>query len=596
MAVLFSDDFNRADSTGLGVNWVTCRGTGLDVRSQRASSAIHNESRGSLVTGVSYPSDQYAKAVLQLDNKTATYPYMSIFVRASGSEPSTLTGYRAQVGGTNALGVDELYFSKFINNVETNLGVTSPITIPAMDTGDVLKLVAEGNLISVYINDELIDSEEDSSITSGAPGLDVFASSYGTGDYIGWDDFESGSMESGPDSTIYTLTGDSFVTVTDAVQHYRQLNRQAAESITLTDAALVARVRTLLSSDSLALADAILFGAVRGRTRDDSLSLTDALVKFLIRGRRIEDALEVWDSYLYDLISSGALYVKTSTDSLDVLDALARVVFSLRIVGDTLTVTEATVRGVGRTRTVSENLTLLDALVAGAVRGRTTTDSLAVTDHTALSAIRRRLATDLLATTDETARYRVLHRALSDAVTTLLDGLSHSISRDVVITRLADDALLVTDSNTYALRLTRRLSDALDLTDDLLGDRGAYTRTLSDTIALADALTSYRTAGRVATDTLGLSDQSLRFLRRLVVASDTIALTDGQLNFSLRARAVLDALEVTDGLVWTHISGLVNLIDVRVRLGLIMPSVDLSVEHVARTGVEVPNIETGAYN
>lgn len=392
------------------------------------------------------------------------------------------------------------------------------------------------------------------------------------------------------------IVSSDILSVSDGTLYAALRGRLTSDDLALSDQLLAVKLRAILSSDALNVSDAKDSVTIRGRLAQDTIGLTDALVKYLWHGRQIDDALDVVDSLLYTLISSGAFYVKTSSDSLEVLDELARVVWSIRIQGDTLEVSEATVRGVTRSRTYDENITLLDALAASAIRGRTATDTIDVVDNTVLGTIRTRLTTDLLNAQDDVTKYRVLNRALSDAIEALLDDFAYNVIRDVVVTKLVDDGLLVTDANSYALRLLRRLDDPLDVTDGFLSDKGALIRTVSDAITLADALSSYRAHGRVADDLIGLSDNAARFLLRLARATDTITLEDGYLQFSLRARDVLDVLDVTDSITWTYTSGLVNLIDVRIRIGLSIPAMELSVDHFARIGVDIPQIQLGAYN
>ena len=87
MAVLASDDFNRADEAPLVAPWTDPGIGGVDLISNRASfSVMDNSNRGMYYSGPAWPDDQWSKARLYVDSTGGVRQGPALYVRmASGA-------------------------------------------------------------------------------------------------------------------------------------------------------------------------------------------------------------------------------------------------------------------------------------------------------------------------------------------------------------------------------------------------------------------------------------------------------------------------------------------------------------------------------
>jgi hypothetical protein len=168
MAVLASDSFDRADA-GLGANWTTLVGAGAPAivsnRVRTGSVGTDSEARYSAIT---WPDDQYAQVVCMTANGTPD---------ANGPEVrcSTInkTSYICWVLGALGAGA-HLVVRKSLNSSHTTL----TDTVQTVNSGDVIRIEAQGTSISAYINGVLKSGPTtDSAIASGYAGLIAFADS-----------------------------------------------------------------------------------------------------------------------------------------------------------------------------------------------------------------------------------------------------------------------------------------------------------------------------------------------------------------------------------------------------------------------------------
>lgn len=197
MSVLATDDFNRANSTGLGSgNWtVGPSGGGITVVAfnivSNAAVVVNNTFGGNYYSAVVWPNGQYGQVVLATPLTTATDEGVGPAVRMSSS---AFTGYWVQAGA----GDTRLY--KIIAGAFTQLGSTAS----ASSLGDVLKLLANGTTLTVTRQGIAICGTPltDASISSGNVG--IFGSSSGPNAAL--DSFEGGDLSAGSTATVAWIT------------------------------------------------------------------------------------------------------------------------------------------------------------------------------------------------------------------------------------------------------------------------------------------------------------------------------------------------------------------------------------------------------
>lgn len=159
---------------GLGANWTTpTGGTALQVVSGPATepttlSAWNQEA----YTGASFSNDQYAEATI---GTLAANCFFGPGVRMS---TSAVTGYYASVGGGNPIGasINNIGIFKFVAGVATQ--VSAAVATMILQVGDVIRLSAIGNVLSMFQNGYMVLQVQDwdaNAITSGQPGLFQFA-------------------------------------------------------------------------------------------------------------------------------------------------------------------------------------------------------------------------------------------------------------------------------------------------------------------------------------------------------------------------------------------------------------------------------------
>lgn len=193
MAQIITDDFNRANSTGLGANWTNTT-NGFNVASNQASSSgVALGDQFSVFTGASWTggNDQYAEAqiITKASSKDA-----SIVARGSSS---AVTGYFFEINDNDAavaLGSSmrcALY--KVVAGVFTLLGSTSSFTVSTTDT---LRVDANGTSITAKLNGVTkFGPTTDSGIASGKPGFDG-GNSPNSGNIV-FDNFAAGDFTTG---------------------------------------------------------------------------------------------------------------------------------------------------------------------------------------------------------------------------------------------------------------------------------------------------------------------------------------------------------------------------------------------------------------
>jgi len=175
MAVLASDDFNRANESPLASPWVS---TGFLVDCDLISNAVSypvmdNNNKAMLRGGITWPDDQYSKAALNCVSTGGVRQGPALYVR--------------YVGG----GVDTCYRFSTDHAASTNCNVSRFITgnrttivdfTQAWSDGDIWELRVSGPAsaarLQTFLNGvQKSDTTDNSSLVSGSPGIGVSGNS-----------------------------------------------------------------------------------------------------------------------------------------------------------------------------------------------------------------------------------------------------------------------------------------------------------------------------------------------------------------------------------------------------------------------------------
>lgn len=272
MTALATENFNRADSTGLSSgNWTTANScTSFNIASNTGA-VLFNTFGGNYYNAVVWPNVQYGQVVLASPLATATDEGVGPVVRlASGA----FTGYWVQAGA----GDTRLY--KIVGGTFTQLGSTDT----ASSIGDVIKLVANGTSITATRNGAAICGTPvtDASISSGNVG--IFGSSSGPNAAL--DSFEGGDLNvaitsqsleqpnrprpgRGPfskgrfyvsDTTAYTTAVNSALSGTSALTFAQTGVLKGTGALVGASALTFAQTGALTGAGALAGTSALVFG------------------------------------------------------------------------------------------------------------------------------------------------------------------------------------------------------------------------------------------------------------------------------------------------------------------------------------------------
>src|SRR5262245_56045692 len=133
MTQLASDNFTRANSTGLGSNWTAVTGQGtFDISSNKAVCHDVTLDSAEFYNAISWPNDQYSEVTVAAIPTTGTdLAGIGCVVRASASAN---TFYRCFATGTSG----HFYLKKIVAGTGTLLSSVAGSVV----TGDKIRLVA----------------------------------------------------------------------------------------------------------------------------------------------------------------------------------------------------------------------------------------------------------------------------------------------------------------------------------------------------------------------------------------------------------------------------------------------------------------------
>jgi hypothetical protein len=203
MAVLATDNFNRADENPIGAPW-TVRGSGTagKIVSNTLRMPGSGNDSGIVYTGITWPNDQYSQVTLvTVPNAQSAGDGVGVIVR--GNTSGTLTQYEL-VCASGAAGTT---IAKRVNGVYKQLAHS----VTTWVAGDVAYLEIRGNTLQAKRNGStagmpapVTDNDPDA-IVSGSCG--IMASVEGTIPEQTLDDWEGGDFSTGsPPAPPHSLT------------------------------------------------------------------------------------------------------------------------------------------------------------------------------------------------------------------------------------------------------------------------------------------------------------------------------------------------------------------------------------------------------
>ena len=155
--ILVSDDFTRADANDLGANWTAVLGTAGIVSNQCGPKTFDvNGQSVQRYSAVTWPADQFSEITL-IDNAVSSGA-QGPAVRYADSADTGYVCFCNNTSGTN--------LAKKIAGVFTGLA-----TLPAFNSGDVVRLAIRGTELTVYRNGIVVATATDSAIASGSASL-----------------------------------------------------------------------------------------------------------------------------------------------------------------------------------------------------------------------------------------------------------------------------------------------------------------------------------------------------------------------------------------------------------------------------------------
>ena len=163
----------------LSGNWTVPTGAGVPVISSAATvnPTLTATASYACYTGTSFSNDQYSEVTLKTLTAASSDYAFPIVRCATGAKTFYQAVMTATMGSATTISID-----KIVSGTESSLsslpvpGVTFSMT---PQVGDVIRLSAVGNILSVFQNGFLIGQVQDyaSTISSGSPGIGLFASS-----------------------------------------------------------------------------------------------------------------------------------------------------------------------------------------------------------------------------------------------------------------------------------------------------------------------------------------------------------------------------------------------------------------------------------
>lgn len=169
--VLASDNFQRANASPIGGNWSPeVAGKTAKIVSDVVTNVTVSTQGDSYWNALTWNADQWSQVTVSSFTASG---FIGPSVRMSTSGADTSYKFVGAVTGSGVGTLGNWLLAKRVAGTQTTL-FTAPLTVSA---GDVLLLVVIGTNLYVYYNGTMVCTVSDSSISSGAPGFNVDATS-----------------------------------------------------------------------------------------------------------------------------------------------------------------------------------------------------------------------------------------------------------------------------------------------------------------------------------------------------------------------------------------------------------------------------------
>jgi hypothetical protein len=187
MVAIASDNFNRANSSSLGSNWVanTTLTNFWTISSNAAfpnspTGAANSDAESYYDGGITWPNDQYSKAALSATGGTTDDGAgPGLIVRHVGSA-TTRTWYRAVM---QKAATTNVVVAKYFNSSGYTEIIQATVT---WSDGDIWELDAQGSTLTLLHSGSSVGTTTDSTNTSGFPGIG-FSTSITSGSLDNWE-------------------------------------------------------------------------------------------------------------------------------------------------------------------------------------------------------------------------------------------------------------------------------------------------------------------------------------------------------------------------------------------------------------------------
>jgi hypothetical protein len=195
VSVIATDDFNRANGTGLGANW-TAVVDNYDISSNRAVPSPTSSDAVVRYSGATWPNDQYSQAKCYTTNTTAGGAGIGVCARCSASA-TTLYRLVADHGSSSNWEIGDFIAGSY--NFIAN-------RTQAWTDGDTIRLEAQGTSLTIKLNGTAVGAAITSSaIASGQAGLAYSSIASAPAS----DDFEGGDFAAAFDPSTVPWSAES---------------------------------------------------------------------------------------------------------------------------------------------------------------------------------------------------------------------------------------------------------------------------------------------------------------------------------------------------------------------------------------------------
>lgn len=279
-------------------------------------------------------------------------------------------------------------------------------------------------------------------------------------------------------------------------------------------------------------------GASLSKTATDTLSVDDGVGQTRTLSRSATENLP-----LADIVARTRTLARSASDTLSLADALSRGLARSRSISDALSLAATATASRGLGKAASDSLPLSDNLIAATAKG--VADALLVADSVSYQRSLARSASDTLSLADALQKALSINRTLSETL-----PVSDSVLSALGLSRSASDGIGLDDTLSEPTRiLLRNISDTLPLLDLVSYEgTGQKNKSVADTLALDDTLSTQRTLARTLSDNLVLFD-AVAYARDIQQqAVDELALSDVLTRELVIQRIVTDALLIADSL------------------------------------------------